>query len=295
MDSADEEDDRHAAAADDSQLDADDDAMNALLEEEIAAAMQADSDDLEDDRAGTEGEAEERKDDGRAIRGGGGGRGVNGDLLHMGEEQKDSGARKRPLQHVDETKEGELDSDIDEADSKERGPQPLSASASAAHGVSTSVSTVQLSATRKLHNRETYQRREQRRRQAELEQAHIKASLPTKAAVKRYETFRRARLSHSTLKSLIQQCTASNKVEGQLPAVLSAMGRVYVGVIVEEARRAMRAMGHTGNIRPMHLREAHRRLADRGDIIVPNCSDGRKRGIGVAGWQRNGQFFREIG
>ena len=295
MDSSDDDDDRRAAAVDDSQLDADDDAMNALLEEEIAAAMQADSDELIGSgggRAEEDDEAEVRKDGGRAV--GGGRRAVNGGLLHVSDEAAVIGAHKRPMRDSEHIAAGEVDSDLEEA-RRDSGEQATSGSASRAAAPGTAPPAAALSASRRRNNRENYQRREQRRRQLELEQSRIRASLPTDDAVARYETFRRARLSHSTLKSLIQQCTGSNKVEGQLPAVLSAMGRVYVGVVVEEARRAMRAMGHSGNIRPMHLREAHRRLADRGDIIAQHCSDGRKRGIGVAGWQRNGQFFREIG
>ena len=304
MDSSEDDDDRRGAVADDSQLDPDDDAMNALLEEEIAAAMQADSNEDEEFKAaisravGRGGAADEDDEDGEERKDGsrvgtGARRGINGDLLHLDDEEKGSGARKRPMRDSDDMKAGELDSDLEEDAGRNRAEQPSSVTAS--RTAATAISAAQLSDARRRNNRENYQRREQRRRQLEVEQSHIRASMTSQAALKRYETFRRARLSHATLKSLVQQCTGSNKVEGQLPAVLSAMGRVYVGVIVEEARRAMRAMGHTGNIRPMHLREAHRRLADRGDILAPHCSDGRRRGIGVAGWHRNGQFFREIG
>ena len=283
MDSSDDEERHGGAAADDSQLDVDHDAMDALLEEEIAAAMQADSD-------------EQQSEAGQSSAGSSSRRAINGELLSV-DEQKDGVARKRPTLRDDaeELKGGELDSDLEEEAAEDRAEQSVSSAASLRAAVPAEASAAALSASRRRNNRENYQRREQRRRLLEMEQSRIRATLPSAAAVKRYDTFRRARLSHSTLKSLIQQCTGSNKVEGQLPAVLSAMGRVYVGAIVEEARRAMRAMGHSGNIRPMHLREAHRRLADRGDIIVPNCSDGRRRGIGVAGWHRNGQFFRELG
>ena len=272
MDSSDDDDDRQGGdAANGSQLDGDDgNAFDALFEEEIAAALQDNSDDAGGggDDAGGGGDAEPPTSD---------------------EERKDRTALKRPALGGEELKESGLDSDTEP-----RSTAAASAFASASTSAA-AASTAAATSAKRRPNKDAYQRREQRRRAVELEQSHIRASMPTAAALRRYETFRRARLSHSTLKSLIQQCTGSNKVEGQLPAILSALGRVYVGVVVEEARRAMRAMGHTGNVRPMHLREAHRRLADRGDIVVPHCSDGRRRGIGVAGWRRNGQFFRENG
>lgn len=266
MDSSDDDDDRQGGdAVDGSQLDGDGgDAFDALYEEEIAAALQDNSDD-----AGGGGDAEPPTSD---------------------DERKDRTALKRPARGGEERKESGVDSDTEP-----RSTAAASASASASTSAAAASTPAAASAAKRRPNKDAYQRREQRRRAVELEQSHIRASMPSAAALRRYETFRRARLSHSTLKSLIQQCTGSNKVEGQLPAILSAMGRVYVGVVVEEARRAMRAMGHTGNVRPMHLREAHRRLADRGDIVVPHCSDGRRRAIGVAGWRRNGQFFRQNG
>jgi transcription initiation factor TFIID subunit 11 len=41
--------------------------------------------------------------------------------------------------------------------------------------------------------------------------------------------------------------------------VVAGFSKVYVGEIVEKAREVMEEWGHTGAIRPEHIREAHRR------------------------------------
>lgn len=87
-------------------------------------------------------------------------------------------------------------------------------------------------------------------------------------SAKRYDLLRRTRFSHTTIKYLLQQLCATNKIPSNLPSVLADLGKIFVGQIVEESRIVMHQMNHSGPIRPVHLREAWRRLRNRGEIDV---------------------------
>ena len=49
--------------------------------------------------------------------------------------------------------------------------------------------------------------------------------------------------------------------------VLGGLGKHFCGELVEEGRRVMADRGEAGPLRPVHVQEAHRRLAARGKVI----------------------------
>ncbi|KAI7861153.1 hTAFII28-like protein conserved region-domain-containing protein [Circinella umbellata] len=73
--------------------------------------------------------------------------------------------------------------------------------------------------------------------------------------LQRYEGYRRSALNRTNLVSQVlnQQCSQTMAI------VVAGFSKVYVGEIVEKAREVMEEWGHTGAIRPEHLREANRR------------------------------------
>ncbi|KAG0083315.1 transcription initiation factor TFIID subunit 11 [Podila epicladia] len=75
--------------------------------------------------------------------------------------------------------------------------------------------------------------------------------------LKRYEVYRRSGLSRPTVKKLVGTIL-NQQVTQTMTFVVAGFCKVYVGEMVEKAREVMEDWGHTGPIRPEHLREAQR-------------------------------------
>ncbi len=99
---------------------------------------------------------------------------------------------------------------------------------------------------------------------------HILASF-SPAQLDRYECFRRSVLSRGAVKKL----TAA--VAGSAPSlptliVIGGLAKQFVGELVEEGRRVMADRGEGGPLRPVHVQEAHRRLAARGALRLQSSA-----------------------
>ena len=95
---------------------------------------------------------------------------------------------------------------------------------------------------------------------------HILANF-TPAQLDRYEHFRRSFFNRNGVKKL---STAVTGVAQTVPVliVLGGLAKQFVGELVEEGRRVMADRGEGGPLRPVHVAEAHRRLADRGKVFA---------------------------
>ncbi|KAI8893617.1 TAFII28-like protein [Globomyces pollinis-pini] len=81
----------------------------------------------------------------------------------------------------------------------------------------------------------------------------------------RYEAFRRAHLPKSTMRKIVT--TIVGPVPASVAIVVSGVGKIFVGEIVETALDVMEEWGHTGPICPEHLREAFKRYQkDHGTV-----------------------------
>ncbi|KAG0198248.1 transcription initiation factor TFIID subunit 11 [Mortierella sp. GBA30] len=76
--------------------------------------------------------------------------------------------------------------------------------------------------------------------------------------LRRYEVYRRAVLSRPTVKKLVGTIL-NQQVSQTMAFVVAGFSKVFVGEMVERARKIMEEWGDTGAIRPDHLREAQRR------------------------------------
>ncbi|KAI9346306.1 transcription initiation factor TFIID subunit 11 [Pilaira anomala] len=76
--------------------------------------------------------------------------------------------------------------------------------------------------------------------------------------LQRYEAYRRSALNRTNVKRLVSQ-VLNQQISQTMAFVVAGFSKVYVGEIVEKAREIMEEWGHTGAIRPEHLREANRR------------------------------------
>ena len=102
-----------------------------------------------------------------------------------------------------------------------------------------------------------------------LHMRHFLASL-TPEQTKRYEAFRRVGFSRPAIKRLMQRVW-DQPVHPNAIIVVSGVAKVFVGELVEEARRVSLEMGEATPsgmepLSPAHLLEAHRRLKARGMI-----------------------------
>ena len=91
----------------------------------------------------------------------------------------------------------------------------------------------------------------------------------TPAQLERYESFRRSVLNRKAVKKLAMAATGGAGPAPTVPmlVVLAGLGKQFCGELVEEGRRVMADRGEAGPLRPVHVQEAHRRLAARGKVF----------------------------
>ncbi|KAI8144346.1 hTAFII28-like protein conserved region-domain-containing protein [Fennellomyces sp. T-0311] len=83
--------------------------------------------------------------------------------------------------------------------------------------------------------------------------------------LQRYEGYRRSALNRTNVRRLVSQ-VLNQQCSQTMAIVVAGFSKVYVGEIVEKAREVMEEWGHTGAIRPEHLREAHRRYKQEQNV-----------------------------
>ncbi|CAG8641563.1 9791_t:CDS:2 [Paraglomus brasilianum] len=76
--------------------------------------------------------------------------------------------------------------------------------------------------------------------------------------LQRYEVFRRSALNRANVKRLVSQ-VLNQPCSQTLGFVVAGFTKVFVGEIIELARRVQSELGESGPLTPEHLREAHRR------------------------------------
>ncbi|KAJ3118550.1 transcription initiation factor TFIID subunit 11 [Nowakowskiella sp. JEL0407] len=84
---------------------------------------------------------------------------------------------------------------------------------------------------------------------------------------RRYEIYRRSHLPKAAVKKYVQSQIGA--VPAQVPIIVAGAGKLFVGDIVENAKEVMRDWGHTGAIRPEHVREAYRRYRMEHNVTSP--------------------------
>ncbi|KLO16851.1 TAFII28-domain-containing protein [Schizopora paradoxa] len=73
----------------------------------------------------------------------------------------------------------------------------------------------------------------------------------------RYEAYRRNALPKQGVRRVVQQAL-NQQISTPVAQVVAGFSKVFVGEIVEKARKAQQRRGESGPLSPDHLREAYR-------------------------------------
>ena len=102
----------------------------------------------------------------------------------------------------------------------------------------------------------------------ERERMQLLVSHFTEDQLDRYAMYRRAALPKTTVKKIMQTITGSS-VGQNVVIAMAGIAKVFAGEVIEEALTTMQDLGEAGQpVRPKHLREAVRRMRDKGTLMT---------------------------
>ncbi|KAH7102478.1 hTAFII28-like protein conserved region-domain-containing protein [Auriculariales sp. MPI-PUGE-AT-0066] len=111
--------------------------------------------------------------------------------------------------------------------------------------------------------------------QAQLDRRVLTSSF-TPLQNERFEAYRRATFNRQAVRKLIHQGLGLT-VSPQIAQVVGGMAKVFVGEIVEKAKRAQDRRGGEGPISPDDLREAYREyVEEHGSVGATRASRGKR-------------------
>mmetsp|Transcript_7894 Transcript_7894/g.13653 ORF Transcript_7894/g.13653 Transcript_7894/m.13653 type:complete len:203 (-) Transcript_7894:401-1009(-) len=91
-------------------------------------------------------------------------------------------------------------------------------------------------------------------------------ALLTPDQMDRYECYRRSALQRSSVKRLMQSLMSSGTVSLPMTIVLAGITKLFVGELVEGGKTVMEERSEMGPLRPVHVREAFRRITAEGKL-----------------------------
>jgi transcription initiation factor TFIID subunit 11 len=89
----------------------------------------------------------------------------------------------------------------------------------------------------------------------------------TEEQLDRYEAYRRSALPRAKVKKLLPKGPAEPTPEALI--ALSAIGKLFVGEVVELARKLANQQGHSGALMPSHLHTAYQMLYASNKVPQP--------------------------
>ncbi|XP_049850929.1 transcription initiation factor TFIID subunit 11-like [Schistocerca gregaria] len=98
-----------------------------------------------------------------------------------------------------------------------------------------------------------------RQREEILQIRRVLASKLTPIQECRYEVFRNSKIDAKHIEEILSGLPIKKTKEFTIK-IIGAMGKLYAGELVEKSRDVMTEWGDDGPLRPVHIREAHRRM-----------------------------------
>lgn len=87
----------------------------------------------------------------------------------------------------------------------------------------------------------------------------------TEEQLNRYESFRRSSLARPKMKKLVQLLTGTT-INDKVNIALCAIGKLFVGELIETARIVAAQEGHAGALLPRHVQLAYQILDKNGKV-----------------------------
>ena len=97
----------------------------------------------------------------------------------------------------------------------------------------------------------------------EREKMQVLVSNFTEDQLDRYEMYRRAAFPKTAIKRIMQTITGCS-VGHNVVIAMAGISKVFAGEVVEEGLDYMESIGESGPLKPKHLREAARRIRNKG-------------------------------
>lgn len=92
----------------------------------------------------------------------------------------------------------------------------------------------------------------------------------SEADLQRNETFRRSKFPKAGIKKLISMIIGQ-AVNPNIVIAVAGLSKVFIGEMIEEAKKAQKEFGNDGALLPSHIHEAYRRLCKK----LPNMKRNR--------------------
>jgi hypothetical protein len=84
---------------------------------------------------------------------------------------------------------------------------------------------------------------------------------------RRYQTLRKTKVDPSSVKALVRSvCGNQYSFKSHIPEIIATASKIFIGLLVEEAKKVMKEWRDDGPLLPAHIREAKRRL-DRNKVL----------------------------
>ena len=129
---------------------------------------------------------------------------------------------------------------------------------------STSTSTSSKSTQEDESKKKAKEKKKKEQEKDDREKMLLLVSNFTDDQLDRYEMYRRAAFPKAAIKRTMQTITGGAPIGQNVIIAMAGIAKVFAGEVVEAALDYKDELGETGAVKPKHLREAARRIREKG-------------------------------